>query len=89
MLTALRLWGDKWIYGRGKEPLLVRDREGGATVRQLLPADADGLPLDPRRLVARAGPGTSASVAARYRASARKSVPDARSHVASSPRRPS
>src|SRR4030095_16832068 len=58
VLTALRLWGDKWIYGRGKEPLIVRDRDGGTVVRQLLPAGADGRPLDPRRLVARAGPGT-------------------------------
>ena len=72
VLTALRLWGDKWIYGRGKEPLIVRDREGGMIVRQLLPAGADGRPLDPRRLVARAGPGTSPDVVARYRRSAAK-----------------
>ena len=71
VLTALRLWGDKWIYGPGKEPLIVRDRDRGAVVMQLLPADADGTPLDPRRLVAVAGPGTSSDVAARYRASAR------------------
>lgn len=72
VLTALRLWGDKWIYGSGKEPLIVRDRDGGAAVRQLLPAGADGRPLDPRRLVARPGPGTSPDVAARYRTSATK-----------------
>jgi DNA-binding HxlR family transcriptional regulator len=67
VLTALRLWGDKWIYGPGKEPLIVRDRDRGAVVMQLLPADADGNTLDPRRLVAVAGPGTSREVAARYR----------------------
>jgi DNA-binding HxlR family transcriptional regulator len=67
VLTALRLWGDKWVYGPGKEPLLVHDRDGGAVVRHLVPADADGRPLDPRRLVARAGPGTSRATAARYR----------------------
>jgi DNA-binding HxlR family transcriptional regulator len=60
VLTALRLWGDKWVYGHGNEPLIVRDRDRGAVVRQLLPADADGRPLDPRRLVAVAGPGTPA-----------------------------
>jgi DNA-binding HxlR family transcriptional regulator len=75
VLTALRLWGDKWIYGHGKEPLIVRDRDGGAIVRRLLPADADGRPLDPRRLVAGAGPGTSPAVAARYRKAARKRSP--------------
>jgi len=67
VLTALRLWGDKWVYGPGKEPLLVRDRDRGAVVAQLLPADAKGAPLDPRRLVAVAGPGTSPEMAARYR----------------------
>ena len=67
VLTALRLWGDKWIYGPGKEPLIVRDRDRGAVVTQLLPADATGQLLDPRRLVALPGPGTSAKVAARYR----------------------
>jgi len=72
VLTALRLWGDKWVYGRGKEPLIVRARDGGAAVRQLLPADAAGRPLDPRRLVARPGPGTSPDVAARYRGAAMK-----------------
>ena len=72
VLTALRLWGDKWIYGPGKEPLIVRDRDRGAVVTQLLPADAEGNLLDPRRLVAIAGPGTSPEVAERYRATARK-----------------
>ena len=75
ILTALRLWGDKWIYGDGKEPLLVRDRDRGAVVRQLLPADADGHLLDRTRLVAIAGPGTSPAVAARYRKSATRPTP--------------
>jgi len=61
VLTALRLWGDKWVYGPGKEPLLVTDRDGGRIVRQLLPADADGRPIERRTLVARAGPGMHAS----------------------------
>ncbi len=78
ILTALRLWGDKWIYGPGREPLIVRDRDRGRVVRQLLPADAHGRPLDPRRLVAVAGPGTSPQVAARYRRSARRPVKSAR-----------
>jgi DNA-binding HxlR family transcriptional regulator len=67
VLTALRLWGDKWIYGPGKEPVIVRDRDRGAVVTQLLPADADGNPLDPRRLVPIIGPGSPPEVAARYR----------------------
>src|SRR5262245_33384165 len=66
VLTALRLWGDKWIYGPGKEPVIVRDRDRGAVVTQLLPADAEGNPLDPRRLVPTAGPGTPPEVAELY-----------------------
>jgi DNA-binding HxlR family transcriptional regulator len=66
VLTALRLWGDKWIYGAGKEPVIVRDRDRGRVVTQLLPADADGNLLDPRRLVPAAGPGTPPEIAERY-----------------------
>lgn len=66
VLTALRLWGDKWVYGPGKEPVIARDRDRGAAVTQLLPADAEGNPIDPRRLVLAAGPGTPPEVAERY-----------------------
>jgi DNA-binding HxlR family transcriptional regulator len=69
VLTALRLWGDKWVYGPGHEPLIVRDRVRGTVVAQLLPADAKGRPLDRHRLVAVPGPGTSPELAARYRRS--------------------
>ena len=38
VLTALRLWGDKWIYGPGKEPLLVRDRDETARIERGIPS---------------------------------------------------
>ena len=66
VLTALRLWGDRWVYGKGKEPLLVRERGGGRTLAQLIPADAAGKPIDRMRLVALPGPGTPPEVARRY-----------------------
>jgi DNA-binding HxlR family transcriptional regulator len=59
VLTALRLWSDKWVFGPGREPLLVRDRETGAVVSGLRAVDAQGRALDPRRLAAVAGPGAS------------------------------
>ena len=75
VLTALRLWGDKWIYGEGKEPMLVHERESGAVVRTLVPADAEGHALDPKRLVVRAGPGITPELVARYtKPRARKSA---------------
>ncbi len=66
VLTALRLWGDRWVYGKGKEPLLVRERGGGRMLAQLVPADAAGKPLDRARLIALPGPGTPPEVARRY-----------------------
>ncbi len=86
VLTALRLWGDRWIYGRGKEPLIVRERGGGAVVRQLLPAGADGRPLDRQRLVARPGPGTPPHVAASYQAAAARGSTRGRSPRSASSR---
>ena len=59
VLTALRLWSDKWVFGPGHEPLLVRDRQTGAVVSGLRAVDAEGNPLDPRRLGAVPGPGAS------------------------------
>ena len=66
VLTALRLWGDKWVYGPGNEPLLVEERDSGAAVARLLLADASGRALDPRRLVLRQGPGAEAETAERF-----------------------
>ena len=59
VLTAPRLWSDKWVFGPGHEPILVRDRETGAVVSGLRAVDADGNPLDPRQLGVAAGPGAS------------------------------
>jgi DNA-binding HxlR family transcriptional regulator len=60
VLTALRLWSDKWVFGPGHEPILVRDRETGAVVSGLRAVDAQGNPLEPRRLGVAPGPGASA-----------------------------
>jgi len=59
VMTALRLWADRWVFGPGHEPVLVRDRKSGATVSALLAVDGDGRPLDPRSLGFEAGPGAS------------------------------
>jgi DNA-binding HxlR family transcriptional regulator len=67
VLTALRLWGDKWVFGPGNETLVVEDRDTGAVLAQLVPADADGNPLDRRRLVAKPGPALTPGEAERYR----------------------
>ena len=57
VLTALRLWSDKWVFGRGNEPYVARDRDSGRALRGLLAVDDRGEPLDPRNLRWHRGPG--------------------------------
>ena len=59
VLTAMREWADKWVFGRGNEPLVVRDRRTGRRIAKLNVADADGAPLTARDLRFEAGPGAS------------------------------
>jgi DNA-binding HxlR family transcriptional regulator len=59
VMTALRLWADKWVFGPGREPLLVKDRKSGATLSALLAVDSKGNRLDPRALTFEPGPGAS------------------------------
>lgn len=42
LLTALRDWGDKWIFGEGNEPLKVIDRKTRRPISKLVVTDADG-----------------------------------------------
>ena len=57
VLTALREWSDDWVFGRGKEPLLMTDRRSGRRLPKLRLVDADGKALSRRDVKAVAGPG--------------------------------
>jgi DNA-binding HxlR family transcriptional regulator len=59
VLTALREWSDEWVFGRGNEPVVVRDRRTGRRIAKLRVTDADGAPLKRSDLRALAGPGAS------------------------------
>ncbi|MCA9716764.1 MAG: helix-turn-helix transcriptional regulator [Myxococcales bacterium] len=59
VLTALRQWADRWVYGEGREPLLVVDRRTGEPIPRLRILDASGAPVRDRDLELRAGPGAS------------------------------
>jgi DNA-binding HxlR family transcriptional regulator len=63
VLTALRDWSDEWVFGRGHEPLIVRDRRTGRRIPRLRVTDADGAPLGRRELRAEPGPGASPETA--------------------------
>jgi DNA-binding HxlR family transcriptional regulator len=67
VLTALRQWGDRWVYGEGREPLLVLDRRTGRPIPRLRLLDEGGAPLVARDLEVRPGPGASARTRARLR----------------------
>jgi DNA-binding HxlR family transcriptional regulator len=55
VMTALRQWGDRWIFGEGNEPLLVIDRRTGRPIPRLRIVGEDGAPLGARDLELRAG----------------------------------
>jgi DNA-binding HxlR family transcriptional regulator len=59
VLTALREWSDEWVFGRGNEPVVVRDRRSGRRVAKLRVTDAAGAPLTRRDLRMLPGPGAS------------------------------
>lgn len=57
VLTALREWGDRWIFGKGNEPLVVKDKKTRRPVAPLQPTDADGRPVTLDDIYAEFGPG--------------------------------
>ncbi len=71
VVTALRQWGDRWVYGEGEEPIIVRDRKSGRRVPRLHIRDAEGAPLSLQDLVIEPGPGANEETRQRFsRASA-------------------
>jgi DNA-binding HxlR family transcriptional regulator len=66
VLTAMREWSDEWVFGRGNEPVIVRDRNTGRRIAKLRVTDSEGTPLTRRELVMEAGPGASAQTIRRF-----------------------
>jgi DNA-binding HxlR family transcriptional regulator len=77
VLTALREWSDEWVFGRGHEPVIVRERRTGRRVAKLRVTDADGAPLARRDLVMEPGPGATAETQRRFARSRRAGAPPA------------
>lgn len=67
VLTALRQWGDRWIFGEGREPLLVIDRQTGEPIERLRIRRADGSAVPAADLELRPGPGASTAALERWR----------------------
>lgn len=66
LVTAMRQWADKWVYGEGNEPLLVRDKENGEKVAPLQLTNDQGQPLTYRDVFIQPGPGAEAATVERF-----------------------
>ena len=71
VMTALRQWGDRWVFGEGHEPLVVRDRRTGRPIPPLRIRGDDGEPLSARDMEIVLGPGASPRTVERYRRASR------------------
>src|SRR4051794_25596580 len=50
VMTALRQWGDRWVFGAGNEPLLVCDRRTGRPIPAVRILGDDGQPAPGKEL---------------------------------------
>jgi len=66
-ITALRQWGDRWVFGEGNEPVVVRDRRTGRPIPRVRILDEAGAPISGRDLEVIPGPGATGPTLARYR----------------------
>ncbi len=66
VLTAMREWSDEWVFGRGNEPLIVRDRKTGHRIPRMRVTNRDGVTLRFGDLRAVPGPGASADTRRRF-----------------------
>jgi len=67
VVTALREWGDRSVYGEGREPLLALDRRSGHRIPRLRILDSNGSPLAGCDIALAPGPGPRASKRTRAR----------------------
>lgn len=59
VIAAIGQWGDKWIFGEGKAPLVVIDREERKPIQSMSVQAADGRELTLRDVTFTAGPGAN------------------------------
>lgn len=59
VVTALRQWADRWVFGSGREPLLVVDRETGEPILPVRIRRQDGSAIPGSDLEFRLGPGAT------------------------------
>jgi DNA-binding HxlR family transcriptional regulator len=66
LMGALMQWGDRWVVGRGAEPIRVFDAEHRKPIRRIEVTAHDGRSLSVEQLRFRPGPGADAATLARF-----------------------
>ncbi len=66
VLLAVIQWGDRWIYGEGREPVVFRNAETGAPPAPLTPLWADGSEVKLSEVAVAPGPGADDAVRRRF-----------------------
>lgn len=67
LMTVIRQWGDRWIFGPDREPLLVLDARTGRPIPRVKIVGEDGAPIPGAVMQVIPGPGASKRTIARYR----------------------
>ena len=75
VLTSLREWSDQWVFGRGQEPVIARDRKTGRRVPPMKVRAADGRTLGRRDLRIEAGPGATPETRVLFKPRAERARP--------------
>ncbi|MBW2423304.1 MAG: helix-turn-helix transcriptional regulator [Deltaproteobacteria bacterium] len=76
VLTSLREWADAWVFGEGREPLIVRDRETGERIPRLEVRNTEGRVLGRREIRTEPGPGASVRMRRFFESRARQPSDD-------------
>jgi DNA-binding HxlR family transcriptional regulator len=61
VMMALRQWGDRWVIGVERAPVIVVERESSQPIAELRVTSRDGRPLRPSEVRMVAGPGAVAA----------------------------
>lgn len=72
ILISLMQWGDKWVFGEGKEPLIVRDAQNKKPIQKIALLDSGGLELRVEDIQFRPGPGANEQTLERFAEARRK-----------------
>jgi DNA-binding HxlR family transcriptional regulator len=66
LLVTLMQWGDKWVVGRGGEPVRILDARHRKQIRRIEVTSRDGRPLSIEQLRLRPGPGAGLDLLKRF-----------------------